>query len=42
VAVFERVKDLAAKHRVGFFDVGSDEEGIWLATARGGLEKMKK
>jgi hypothetical protein len=35
-----RVKELAAKHRVGFFDVGSGD--IWLPTPDGKLEKMRR
>ena len=35
---YERVKDLAAKHRVGFFDVSSDTVDIWLPTSAGGLQ----
>jgi hypothetical protein len=38
-AAHERVKELAAKHRVGFFDVSSSD--VWLPTPGGKLEKMK-
>jgi len=36
----ELTKDLAAKHRAGFFDVGSDSGDIWLPTPHGGSEKL--
>jgi hypothetical protein len=39
-AAYERVKELAAKHGVGFFDLGSDD--IWLPAPGGGLEKLKR
>lgn len=38
-AAYEHVKRLAAKYRVGFFDVSSNEGGIWLPTADGRFEK---
>ena len=38
-AAHEHMKGLAAKHRVGFFDVSSTEADIWLPTADGGFEK---
>lgn len=35
------VKELAAKHGVGFFDLSSEEGEIWLPIAKGKLECLK-
>ena len=32
--------DLAAKHRVGFFDVSSESATIWFPVSDGGLEEV--
>lgn len=37
-----QVKRLAAKHRVGFFDVSSNGSDIWLPTPDGGLERSNE
>jgi hypothetical protein len=34
------MKELAAKHRVGFFDVSSNEGDIWLPSSNGKLLKV--
>jgi hypothetical protein len=39
---YQRTKELAAKHRVGFFDVSSNEGYIWLPTPNGGFERLKE
>lgn len=39
-AAYAHVKGLAAKHRVGFFDVSSNGGDIWLPTPEGGFEKL--
>jgi hypothetical protein len=36
------VKELAAKHRVGFFDVSSNEAEIWLPMPNGGFEMLSE
>jgi hypothetical protein len=36
---YDQVKRLAAKYRVGFFDVSSNASDIWLPTPDGGFEK---
>jgi hypothetical protein len=41
-SAYQRMKELAAKHHVGFFDVSSTDGEIWLPTADGGFEKMKE
>lgn len=41
-AAYEHVKRLAAKHRVGFFDVSANEGDIWLPTPGGGFEKSNE
>ena len=38
---YKLVKELAAKHGVGFFDVSSDAGDIWLPVANARLEKQK-
>ena len=38
-AAHEHMKRFAAKHRVGFFDVSSNEGDIWLPMPEGGFEK---
>lgn len=35
------VKELAAKHGVGFFDVSAEGGDIWFPTAAGKLERLK-
>jgi hypothetical protein len=37
---YQRMKELAAKHRVGFFDVSSNEGDIWLPSSNGKLLKV--
>lgn len=39
-AAYETMLELAAKHRVGFFDVSSDSSDIWLPTPDRGFEKL--
>lgn len=39
-AAFEHTVKLAEKHRVGFFDVSSDESDVWIPGARGKLERV--
>ena len=34
------VFDLARKHRVGFFDVSSDDGGVWLLDENGGYSRI--
>jgi hypothetical protein len=36
-SAFRTMFNLAQKHRVGFFDVSSDEGGVWLPDAAAGL-----
>jgi hypothetical protein len=38
-SAYEHVKRLAAKHRVGFFDVSSNDGDLWRPTPEGGFEK---
>jgi hypothetical protein len=38
-AAFRHVKKLAEKHRVGFFNVSSEEGDVWFPGSRGELEK---
>ena len=41
-AAHEQVKRLAARHRVGFFDISSSEGDIWLPTPEGGFERSNE
>jgi len=39
-AAYHRTIELAAKHRVGFFDVSAPHGDIWTPTSDGKLEKL--
>jgi hypothetical protein len=41
-AAHKHVKELAAKHGVGFFDVSAEAGDIWFPTESGKLERLKK
>src|SRR5262249_6690419 len=41
-AAHKFVKELAAKHSVGFFDVSANEGDIWFPTALGKLERLNR
>ena len=39
---YRHTKSLAEKHRIGFFNVSSDESEIWFPGSRGKLERAKE
>lgn len=41
-AAYALVKSLAARHRVGFFDISSFDSDIWIPTPDGGFEKSEE
>jgi hypothetical protein len=41
-AAHKQTVQLAEKHRVGFFNVSSDEGDVWVPGARGKLEELKE
>jgi hypothetical protein len=41
-AAYKHLVKLAVKHRVGFFNVSSDEGDVWIPGPRGKLEELKK
>ena len=37
---FETVTRLAAEHEVGFFDVSSEDGGVWVPDGKGGMQRV--